>query len=187
MERNQAAPRHSWARQQAWLLLRFFPFPVGHPMSAGCIGGLNGYVKTIDQISLFTLHTNLSTVVFFTFELYFFHLCRFHIHSNKVRKASNLKIGLRDGAAPVIRSLVDALTLAPNPARPFLAVGGLRLSLYFGCCSENKSPIMSQHHRLHGAAYCPQGIKFQLRLIVPLYSTQNIRFGTKPRYLHVLT
>ena len=25
----------SWARQQAWLLLNFFSFPVGHPMSAG--------------------------------------------------------------------------------------------------------------------------------------------------------
>ena len=23
--------RHSWARQQAWLLFSFFPFPVGHP------------------------------------------------------------------------------------------------------------------------------------------------------------
>ena len=155
-------------------------------MSAGCIGGLNGYVKTIDQILLFTLHTNLSTVVFFTFELYFFHLCRLHIYSNKVRKASNLKIGLRDGAAPVIRSLVDALTLAPNPARPFLAVGGLRLSLYFGCCSENKSPIMSQHHRLHGAAYCPQRIMIQLRLIVLLYSTQNIRFGAQNQDIYSL-
>ena len=36
MERNYAAARHSWARQHAWLLLSFFPFPVGHPMSAGC-------------------------------------------------------------------------------------------------------------------------------------------------------
>ena len=31
MERNEAAPRHSWARQHAWLLLSFFPFPVVHP------------------------------------------------------------------------------------------------------------------------------------------------------------
>ena len=36
MERNQATARHSWARQQAWLLLSFFPFPLGYPMSAGC-------------------------------------------------------------------------------------------------------------------------------------------------------
>ena len=33
-----AAARHSWARQHAWPLLSFFPFPVGHPMSAGCTG-----------------------------------------------------------------------------------------------------------------------------------------------------
>ena len=29
----------SWARQQAWLLLSFYPFPVGHPMSADCTHG----------------------------------------------------------------------------------------------------------------------------------------------------
>ena len=29
MERNQAAARHRWARQHAWQLLSFFPFPVG--------------------------------------------------------------------------------------------------------------------------------------------------------------
>ena len=29
MERNEAAARHSWAWQHAWLLLHFFPFPVG--------------------------------------------------------------------------------------------------------------------------------------------------------------
>ena len=34
MERNEAAARHSWARQHDWLLLRFFPFPVGHPEAA---------------------------------------------------------------------------------------------------------------------------------------------------------
>ena len=27
--------KHSWARQHDWQLLRFFPFPVGNPMSAG--------------------------------------------------------------------------------------------------------------------------------------------------------
>ena len=27
---------HSWARQHAWVQLSFFPFPVGHPISAGC-------------------------------------------------------------------------------------------------------------------------------------------------------
>ena len=31
MERNEAAARHSWARQHAWPLLRFFPFLVRHP------------------------------------------------------------------------------------------------------------------------------------------------------------
>ena len=41
MERNQAAARpscarHSWAWQNAWLLLRFFPFPVGSPVAAPC-------------------------------------------------------------------------------------------------------------------------------------------------------
>ena len=38
MERIKAAARHSWARHHAWLLLSAFPFPVGHPMSAGCTG-----------------------------------------------------------------------------------------------------------------------------------------------------
>ena len=36
MERNLAAARHSWARQHAWLLLNFFPFPVGHPPHPPC-------------------------------------------------------------------------------------------------------------------------------------------------------
>ena len=36
MERNEAAARHSWARQHAWLLLTFFPFPVGHPPHPPC-------------------------------------------------------------------------------------------------------------------------------------------------------
>ena len=36
MQRIKAAARHIWARQHAWLLLSFFPFPVSHPMSAGC-------------------------------------------------------------------------------------------------------------------------------------------------------
>ena len=36
MERNEAAARHSWERQHAWLLLRFFPFPVGHPEQEHC-------------------------------------------------------------------------------------------------------------------------------------------------------
>ena len=36
IERNEAAPRHSWARQYAWQLLRFFPFPVGHPEHKHC-------------------------------------------------------------------------------------------------------------------------------------------------------
>ena len=40
MERNEAAARHTWAKQHAWLLLSFFPFHVGHPMSAGCKGKL---------------------------------------------------------------------------------------------------------------------------------------------------
>ena len=31
MDRNWAAARHSWARQHDWLLLKLFPFPVGHP------------------------------------------------------------------------------------------------------------------------------------------------------------
>ena len=37
MERSEAAARHSWARQHAWLLLYFFPFPVGHPPHPPCI------------------------------------------------------------------------------------------------------------------------------------------------------
>ena len=37
MERKQAAALHSWARQHAWLLLNFFPFPVGHPEHEHCI------------------------------------------------------------------------------------------------------------------------------------------------------
>ena len=43
--------RHNWARQQAWLLLRFFPFPVGHPMSAGCTYFLSdaGRVSTVTR------------------------------------------------------------------------------------------------------------------------------------------
>ena len=36
MERNEAAARHSWDRQHAWLLLRFFPFPVGHSEHEHC-------------------------------------------------------------------------------------------------------------------------------------------------------
>ena len=36
MERNYTEAIHSWARQQAWLLLIFFPFPVGNPVSTGC-------------------------------------------------------------------------------------------------------------------------------------------------------
>ena len=36
MERKQAAARHSWARQHAWMLLSFFPFPVGHPEHEHC-------------------------------------------------------------------------------------------------------------------------------------------------------
>ena len=32
-QRNEAAARHSWARQHAWLLLCFFPFPVDHPVA----------------------------------------------------------------------------------------------------------------------------------------------------------
>ena len=37
MERNWAAARHSWARQHAWLLLNFFPFPMGHPEHEHCM------------------------------------------------------------------------------------------------------------------------------------------------------
>ena len=47
MERNLAAARHSWARQHAWLLLNFFPFPVGHPPHPPCTG-----LKTIQRQSL---------------------------------------------------------------------------------------------------------------------------------------
>ena len=36
MERNSAAARHSWARQHAWLLLHFLPFPVGQTIYAHC-------------------------------------------------------------------------------------------------------------------------------------------------------
>ena len=36
MERNSAAARHSWARQHAWLLLNFLPFPVGQTIYAHC-------------------------------------------------------------------------------------------------------------------------------------------------------
>ena len=36
MERNSAAARHSWARQLAWLLLNFLPFPVGQTIYAHC-------------------------------------------------------------------------------------------------------------------------------------------------------
>ena len=36
MERNQAAARHSWAGQHAWLLLNFFPMPVGQTIYAHC-------------------------------------------------------------------------------------------------------------------------------------------------------
>ena len=36
MERNSAAARHSWARQHAWLLLNFPPFPVGQTIYAHC-------------------------------------------------------------------------------------------------------------------------------------------------------
>ena len=32
MERNLAAARHSWARQNTWLLLSFSLFPVQHPL-----------------------------------------------------------------------------------------------------------------------------------------------------------
>ena len=37
MERNQAAPKHVAWPSCAWVHLSFFPFSVGHPMSAGCI------------------------------------------------------------------------------------------------------------------------------------------------------
>ena len=33
-ETKQQPGRHSWARQHTWLLLSFFPFPVGHPVAA---------------------------------------------------------------------------------------------------------------------------------------------------------
>ena len=36
MERNEAAARHSWAGQHAWLLLNLFPFPVGQTIYAHC-------------------------------------------------------------------------------------------------------------------------------------------------------
>ena len=36
MEKNEAVVRHSWARQHAWLLLTFFPFPMGHPANPPC-------------------------------------------------------------------------------------------------------------------------------------------------------
>ena len=41
MERNQAAARHSWARQHTWLLLSFSPFPVRHTLHTLCITALN--------------------------------------------------------------------------------------------------------------------------------------------------
>ena len=37
MERNEAGDRLSCARQHAWLLLNFFPFPVGHPEHEHCV------------------------------------------------------------------------------------------------------------------------------------------------------
>ena len=36
MEWSLVAARHSWARQHAWLLLSFFPFPVRHPPHPPC-------------------------------------------------------------------------------------------------------------------------------------------------------
>ena len=36
MERNQAAARHRWAGQHAWLLLNLFPFQVGQTIYAHC-------------------------------------------------------------------------------------------------------------------------------------------------------
>ena len=42
MERNSAAARHSWARQHAWLLLNFLPFPVGQTIYAHCTTTKNG-------------------------------------------------------------------------------------------------------------------------------------------------
>ena len=38
MERNKAAASHSWARQHAWRLLSFFPFPLGRPPHPPCRG-----------------------------------------------------------------------------------------------------------------------------------------------------
>ena len=37
MERNEAAPRHSWARQHAWLLLSFFPFSLHCALIWSCL------------------------------------------------------------------------------------------------------------------------------------------------------
>ena len=51
MERNSAAARHSWARQHACLLLSFFPFPVGHPMSAGCSAAI--WCSCCSKLALF--------------------------------------------------------------------------------------------------------------------------------------
>ena len=39
MERNEATDKHVAMPSCAWLQLSFFPFPVLHPMSAGCTCG----------------------------------------------------------------------------------------------------------------------------------------------------
>ena len=67
MERNQAAARHSWARQHAWMLLRFFPFPVGHPEHEHCSCRLGKpfqdhdlpdlYARAIPMGDVYTVHS----------------------------------------------------------------------------------------------------------------------------------
>ena len=49
MEINYAAARHSWARQHAWQLFNFFPFPVGHPEHEHCILFMQGQISTVTK------------------------------------------------------------------------------------------------------------------------------------------
>ena len=53
MERNEAAARNSRARQHAWLLLSFFPYPVGNPEHEHCTQKCRFMDKRVCEISRF--------------------------------------------------------------------------------------------------------------------------------------